>query len=386
MVATLPGRTQGLGFFTEPIRRSFDLDLETYGMIGLVATLLGSLFCLPFGWLTDRLGTRAVLVGVMVLLALSVFGMAAWTGGTVGLFLFVLLTRGFGQSALSVASLTLVGRSTRGRGGAAMAVYAFLSVVGFIGPFVALGVVRKSYPDEWRGPWAGIGVGVLAAAVLSAVLVRNRELDADGGIGTTTGERSRTLAQALRSGAFWVFALGTSLYGLLTSGASLFGESILAERGLTDGEYAIMPTVGLPFGLAANLLGGWLLQKVPVGRLFAAALAGLAVTLAVFPLVQAGWHAYTYAGGLAAFGGGITVCFFGVWRRLYGPAALGRIQGAAQFLTVLASGLSQALYPVVKTRTGEYTPLFVAGAVAALSLAVWSYFVRVSPPPSGADR
>ena len=98
-------------------------------------------------------------------------------------------------------------------------------------------------------------------------------------------------------------------------------------------------------------------------------------------------NAYAYAGGLAAFGGVITVCFFGVWRRLYGPAALGRIQGAAQFLTVLASGLSQALYPVVKTRSGEYTPLFVAGAVAALALAVWSYFVRVSPPPAeGAAR
>ena len=81
MVATLPGRTFGLGLFTEPILRTFALDREEYGLIGLIATLLGALFCLPCGWLTDRWGTRAVLVGTMVLLSISVFGLSAWNGG-----------------------------------------------------------------------------------------------------------------------------------------------------------------------------------------------------------------------------------------------------------------------------------------------------------------
>src|SRR5262249_7651950 len=80
MVATLPGRTQGLGLFTEPILRSLSLDRESYGFINLWATLLGGLFCLPCGWLLDRIGTRAVLVGVTAALGATVLVMSRMTG------------------------------------------------------------------------------------------------------------------------------------------------------------------------------------------------------------------------------------------------------------------------------------------------------------------
>src|SRR5882757_9632 len=64
MVLTLPGRTHGLGLFTEPLLRSLALDRESYGFMNLWATLLGALLCLPCGWLLDRFGTRAVLLVV----------------------------------------------------------------------------------------------------------------------------------------------------------------------------------------------------------------------------------------------------------------------------------------------------------------------------------
>ena len=379
MVATLPGRTFGLGLFTEPILRTFALDREEYGLIGLIATLLGSLFCLPCGWLTDRWGTRAVLVTTMVLLALSVFGLSAWTGGIAGLFLLILLTRGFGQSALSVASLTLIGRSARTNPGLAMGLYACLTSLGFIGAFAVLRKVIQANPNEWRTPWAGIGVGVLIAALLSALLVRNDDSDADGPRSDSIDEPSRTLGFALRSGAFWAFALGTSFYGLVASGTSLFNESILAERGFDKAVFLTVSIVGIPFGLAANLLGGWLATRMHLGRLFAAALLAFGATLAVFPLIEHEWQVYLYASAFAASGGVITVCFFSVWRKLYGPAALGRIQGAAQLLTVFFSAFGQALFPAVKSRTGEYAPLFLVCAVVAVALAVFTYLVRVTP-------
>lgn len=384
MVATLPGRTHGLGLFTEPIIRDFGLDRAEYGLIGLAGTLIGALFCLPCGWLTDRIGTRAVLVGVMALLAASVFGLAAWTGGIVGLFFLILLTRGFGQSALSVASLTLIGRSARDRTGLAMGLYSFFTSVGFLGAFILLRSVVTANPGEWRGPWAGIGGGVLVAGVLSALLVRNKALDADAADPKAGAEPSRTLSEALRSVAFWAFALGTSLYGLVGSGTSLFNESILAERGFDKAVFLNVSIVGIPVGLAANLLGGWLATKVRLGRLFAGAMALLAVTLASFPFVVTEPQVYSYACGLAASGGVITVCFFSVWRRLYGPAELGRIQGAAQLLTVLASGIGQAVFPAVKDHFGEYAPLFVVCAVVALALAAFASFVRADSPPGAA--
>lgn len=378
MVATLPGRTHGLGLFTEPILREFGLSREGYGLINLWATLLGAAFCLPCGWLLDRLGTRGVLAGTMVLLAGAVFGLAAWTGDSAGLFVFMLLTRGFGQSALSVCSLALVGRSAGTRNGLAMGLYSCLTTIGFIGAFAALREVVSASPDDWRTPWAGIGVGVLAAAAVLLLIVRNRDVtkyEESGG-----HEPSRTFAHALASPAFWVFAVGTSFYGLVVAGTSLFNESILAERGFPKVVFLNATVVGIPVGLAANLLGGWLATKLPLGRLFAGGLLLLAGTLSVFPLIDVEWHAYAYASALAAAGGVITVCFFTVWRRAYGPAALGRIQGAAQLLTVLFSAVGPLLFAAAKTRLGEYAPLFPWLAGSALAIAAFALLVPVKPP------
>src|SRR5262249_20842910 len=226
MVATLPGRTQGLGLFTEPILNSLQLDRESYGFINLWATLLGGLFCLPCGWLLDRLGTRAVLVAVTAALGATVVAMSQITGTApttfkipggfeptilLDLFIFVLLTRGLGQSALSVASLALIGRSAAKRTGLAMGVYAFLTSAGFIAAFALLRNVIRRQPDDWRTAWAGIGFGVLVAGAIAGLLVRNRELDGDPAQASAHdfGSRSLTLSQALASPAFWAFALGT---------------------------------------------------------------------------------------------------------------------------------------------------------------------------------
>ncbi len=42
MLATLPGRTQGLGLITEPMLRDLQIDRVTYASINLWATLLGA--------------------------------------------------------------------------------------------------------------------------------------------------------------------------------------------------------------------------------------------------------------------------------------------------------------------------------------------------------
>ena len=64
MVGTLPGRTQGLGLITEPLLRDLRIDRVAFAEINLVATLLGSLFCLGIGRLVDRLGSRLVLTSL----------------------------------------------------------------------------------------------------------------------------------------------------------------------------------------------------------------------------------------------------------------------------------------------------------------------------------
>jgi cyanate permease len=385
MVATLPGRTHGLGLFTEPIRKTFGLDTESYGLLNMGATLLGALFCLPCGWLIDRLGTRSVLIGVMAALGGVVVVMSRLEGESssavllVNLFLLVLLTRGLGQSALSVASLSLIGRTASRRGGWAMGAYSVLVSAGFLSAFWVLGDVVKRYPNDWRAAWAGIGVAVMVAGLLAGMLTRQPLLDAGSSEKDrptdADAETSRTLGQALRTPAFWTFAVAVSFYGMVAAGTSLFNESILQTLFPEDTKriFVNVTRLAIPVGLASNLLGGWLLTRWPMSRMLAGAMIALAAALAAFPSLAAEWQVYLYAAVLAAAGGVITVCFFAVWRASFGPAHLGKIQGAAQMLTVLFSALGPPLFGSAKARLGSYLPLFPYLAAAALALALTTW-------------
>jgi Major Facilitator Superfamily len=389
MVATLPGRTHGLGLFTEPIRRTFYIGTESYGFLNLWATLIGGLFCFPCGWLLDRLGPRVVLTGATLALGATVVAMSRIAGSgwieigaslafPIDLFVLVLLTRGFGQSALSVASLSLIARSTGKWTGLAMGVYAFLTTTGFIVAFMVLRGVIRADPDEWRLPWASIGCVVAAVGLVFVVLVRDRVLATQtattDAIGSPVG---RTLGAALRSPTFWVFALATSFYGMVASGTSLFNEKLLAERGLSKEVFLNVTIVGIPAGLAANLIGGFLATRIALGYVLSVAMAIMAGALAWFPYLHSENEAYAYAVALAAAGGVVTVTFFTVWRKAFGTSHLGRIQGAAQFLTVIFSALGPQLFGSSHARLGGFAPVFPYLAAVAGVLALAAVFVRL---------
>jgi MFS family permease len=464
MVATLPGRTHGLGLITQPLLSDLHLGQVPYAAINLWATLLGAAFCLPCGWLLDRLGSRLVLVLNLLTLGSVVVWMSRvqgdWTVSLplpfaeglsaapvaimMDLFLLVLLTRGLGQSALSVVSLTLVGHAAGRRPGPAIGVYSALVAVGFMAAFGLVKFVLQEYDTDWRTLWAGIGVVLLAGAPVvwlllgppfaapeadrgssgpypSAALegaadsgsddlavdpeaIRALETGVSGSGGAPAKmanlvevdlfeaellrkqSASLTLSQALCTPAFWVFALATSLYGLITAGVSLFNQPILAERGFERSVFLTITAVTPLVGLASNLGTGWLATRWPLSRLLGVAMFMLAAALLSFPLVKTLLQVYLYAGALGIAGGMITVLFFAVWRQAYGPAHLGKIQGAAQLLTVIASAFGPLLLAAGKSQTGSYTPMFrylaVSAGVLGL-LALWAQAPEQPNPTSG---
>ena len=247
MVGTLPGRTQGLGLITEPLIRDLGLSRVVYAQVNLVATLIGALFCIGVGRLLDRLGSRLVLTVTAVALGLTVLTMSQ-ASSLVGLLIFVTLTRGFGQSALSVVSLAMVGKWFRRRLTVAMAIYALVMSIGFMIAFPLVGAVVQSV--GWRIAWASIGLALLVVlAPVAWWLDRSSpetigaNLDGDpspaleGAAAEKPDARQWTLGETLRSPGFWVFALASSVYGLVASGIGLLNESILAERGFAPDIY-----------------------------------------------------------------------------------------------------------------------------------------------------
>jgi MFS family permease len=381
MLATLPGRTQGLGLITEPMLRDFQLDRVTYANINLWATLLGAVFCLPIGRLFDRVGLRGATFALTVLLGAVVWTMSRLAGGAVVLFLLVLATRGLGQSALSVASITAVGKSFDRRVGVAMGVYSVLLSVLFAAAFVAVGTAVRV--NGWRTAWAHVALGlVLFAAPVVLLLSEPPVKRASAPEESSDDVDGLSLAAALRTPAFWVFGGATSLFGLVSSGLGLFNEAVLAERGFDQQTYVRFLAATSIIALAGQMTCGWLTLRWSMQRLLGLAMCLYAVALAVLPLLATLSQLWMFAALIGLSGGMITVLFFAVWRQAFGAAHLGRIQGAAQMLTVLASAIGPLLFAQCAALTGSYTLALWTLAPCVLLLSIAAVRVRMPSPTS----
>ena len=384
MVATLPGRTQGLGLITEPLMRDLGIGRVTFAQINLVATLIGSLFCAGIGRWLDRAGSRIVLTTVVFALGVVVIVMSRATGLAM-LLLCVTLTRGLGQSSLSVVSLAMVGKWFRRRLTRAMAVYAVAMSIGFMAAFPIVGALVLT--TGWRRAWLGVGLALVAVvAPLAWLLDRSSpealglSVDGDETPPEIAGADA-TLGEALRSPAFWVFALATSLYGLVASGIGLFNESILAERGFAPGVYHQALAVTAIAGLAGNFGAGALADRGSLRAVAVTALLILAGALVGLARVATLGQVMVQAVAMGIAGGFVMVVFFSFWGRAYGRRHLGRIQGAAQAMTVIASAIGPLLLAGSADATGSYASAFYTLAACVALLAGASLVVRI---PSGA--
>jgi MFS family permease len=384
MVGTLPGRTQGLGLITEPLIADLGIGRVDYAQLNLWATLIGALFAIGIGRFIDRLGARIVLTTVAAALGIVVCAMSA-VDSFGALAVAVTLTRGFGQSALSVISLAMVGQWFMRGVDSAMAVYSIVMSIGFMIAFPVVGSLVQSW--GWRSAWFAIGIALLVVlAPLSLALARTAGGSEDpplqnGRRGASLDAPERegaTWQQALSTPAFWTFSIGAALYGLVASGIGLFNESILAERGFSADVYYQTLVVTAITALIGNFGGGCLATRISLTNLLAISLFVLALGLAALPHLTTIGQVMAWATAMGLGGGLVMVLFFSVWARVYGRAHLGRIQGAAQAMTVLASAIGPLLLAACVEWTGSYAAMFniLAGVIG-----IAAFSAMITPLP-----
>jgi MFS family permease len=268
--------------------------------------------------------------------------------------------------------LALVGKWFARRLNLAMGIFALLVAMGFIAAFPAVGAAVLG--SGWRAAWTGVGVGVLVMAVLAFLFVRNAPSLDDGDVEALALQPGDlTLGEALRTPAFWLFALASAAFGLVYSGIALFNQSILELRGFPAETYHRTLVVSTMVGLVCNFLAGWAGQKWPMQRLMGVGMLMLGLSLLGLPMVRTAVHVDLYAATMGAAGGIVTVVFFSVWGQVFGRTHLGRIQGAAQATTVVASAVGPLLLAETLARTGSYDLLFwgLAAVVAGLGVGAW---------------
>ena len=384
MTATLPGRTHGLGLITKPLTDDASLNVSEvlFSQLNFWAVLIGTAVCLPVGKAIDRFGVRYVLTAVAIVLGLSVAGLSQ-VMNWVWLLVTLTLVRGFGQGALSVVSMAMIGKWFTRRLGMAMGLFSVLLAIGFIITTVGTGFAVSIY--GWRVTWLAIAAClVFGLAPLGWLIVRSSP-EAMGLSVDLAGERDENIENApldlpvlsaLRSPAFWVFTLAAAMFNLTWSAITLFQESLLIERGFNHDAFILVMGLLVAAGLPANLLTGWLATPQRIGVLLAFGMLILAGSLVAFPSMTTNTQLMGYGTALGVSGGIITVIFFSAYGQAFGRTHLGTIQAIVQVVSVLAS----AAGPILLTGSRSYAStsifFYVAAAVVIL-LAGLAFFLKL---------
>ncbi len=373
MVATLPGRTVGLGLITESLISEFGMTRTEYARFNMIATLLGTAGALIAGPLTDRFGIRVTLSGTLILLGCLVMTMSQWmTAATV--MAFLILTRTVGQSALSTISVTSVGEWFTTRLAIAMGVFSVIVAIGF--SVAIVGAQTQIAIVGWRKVWMTIGLSVLILGLLCVALARRGESSQQAseelGNGTVL-----TLREALLTPCFWVFAIGMALYGGLIASVSLFNESILRELGFGQETFRYAMAGLMSAGLLGNMIAAWSARRIGLPRVMAVSLAILTIVMLTYDRLQSDWQVITHAGIFGFCGGVFSVLFFTGFGQAFGHTHLGKIQGCAQALAVIASALGPWWLADVQQRLGSYFSAMTSAAPVFALVAICAWFTKI---------
>jgi MFS family permease len=368
----------GFAVFVVPLGAEFGWSRAATSAAFSLALFASALAGVPLGRWLDRHGPRAVMTAGSVA---GVLLLIAWSR-VQSLWAFYLIWIGIGVALAAVlyepAFWIVANWFVRLRGRA-------LTSLTFIGGFasvVYLPIVSwlvRAY--GWRGALLGMAAILAAGTIpIHALLLRRRPEDLgllpDGTVESAratkgaahAAERSVTVDEAIRGGAFWWLTAAFFLANLAVSAIFVHLIAYLIERGYDPGFAAsvtgLVGVMGLPGRLIFTPLGSWLPRRWVSAGIFCTQVAGLLVLL----LVQSTAGLFLF---VALFGmgfGAITPARAALLAEFYGPAHYGRINGLLAFAITCSRAVAPIGAGVLYTLFGGYEAAFwtltVASAVA----------------------
>ena len=291
---------------------------------------------------------------------------------------------GFALSAI-IPGAYVLSRTFRKVSGALGVYFTLGGLGGVAGPWLYL--LAKASPGGWRGYWGLLAVAALLLGLVAAWVVRD---GADASTQPSTVEataaprapifrtaRTWTVAQALRSGPFWVIVAAYTVNLLCEVTVNYGSVAHLTGRGVAAAAAAGALSLQAAVSVAGRAAGGWLGERVDPRRLVMAALALLIAGL----LALAGARGAATVGVYAvAVGAGYGLNYLAATVLLlnyYGRERNLELFSTTCLISTLASA-GPLLAGRLKDSTGGFAPAFLV--IAALTAAVLVAVALMKPP------
>jgi sugar phosphate permease len=298
--------------------------------------------------------------------------------------------RMLGQGGLALVSQNVINQWWVQRRGLVTGISGVATSILLVGlfPNVAHALLRQY---GWRTTYPMLGGALLLGMLpLGLILLRDRPeeygLQPDGqtvlgkekagAVSGSVQEADWTLAEAIRTPAFWVVALSIGTYGMLLTGLFFHMVSIFESRNLSaEAAVAVYAPVAATSAIV-RLGGGYLADRVPLRLLLVAALITTVLIMGMVQVLNSVPMALAYGVLLGLNGGLFGIVMSVVWASYFGRRHLGSIAGMASTFTVIGSALGPLPLALAYDLLGSYNQVLTIEAAIPLTLAIANLFVR----------
>src|SRR5918996_1518838 len=381
------GAMFALGVFLKPITESMGwsrTDVSTVALLNWIFMGLGSFM---WGALSDRIGTRAVVLcgGALPGLGLVRPSPAAAIG-QFQLFFGVLV--GFAVGGFYAPMTATATRwFTRHR---SLAVALVSSGIGL--GTLTVGPLARALVDayDWRGAMLGVGGLPWLLVIPAALLIQNPPAAAPGQVAhATAGARGRefTAPAALRTPQFWAIALTHFACCAAHSGPIFHMVTHAIDRGVAPLTAATVLGVSGLASVAGRVTCGLLADRYGVKRtlLVGLAIQAVAVLLYLFTTTTSSFYALALVFGLSY--GGVMPLYAILVREYFGERIMGTAYGAGFLVSTLGVALGSWSGGWFFDAFGSYLWLYIGSTAIglgapAIALTLPPPRVRAVPLPS----
>ncbi len=369
-----PGQTIGVSVFIDDLIEDLGTSRSAVSAAYLVGTLTSAAF-LPFiGRWIDKAGVRRTMTIIVIAFA-CVIALTATVQHIVMLTVAFVGLRLLGQGGLTLSGTTGVVMWFERRRGLALA----LSTMGGMAVLSLAPMTFRAAINTfgWRWSWviiAGTLVAIMLPIARFAVIDRPSLIGQipDGRsadhVAARTPTRSSTLAQAVRTPAFWTVNGLTFLMGAIATGLTFHNVDLLAERGLSETQADSIFIPQMAGSVVSSLLIGSATDRFAAKPLLFIGGAAMVATTGLATIAEPGVLAAVYglAGGLAL--GSIGSAATALMPKWFGVDHIGAIKGVATSIIVAGSAVGPLALSVGNDVAGSYVPVIVAAAVGAAAM------------------
>jgi len=365
------------GIFLKPIAMEFDAGRATISNALSLSLLLGGIFGIGLGRLTDRYGPRilttfgGMLTGIGFLLMWQVD--SVWQ-----IYLFYGVLMAVGLTTFEVTILSTIPRWFRKRRGVALSI----AHVGYgLGGVVMAPVAQwliSSY--GWRQAFLILGVAILIIIIPLAQLMKYSPqrigLKPYGESETTEDKQSSASAtgglsftQSIKTGPFWIFASILFCFFFYNLLVTTHIAPHATDIGISAATAASIIAVIAGTGIIGKLLIGFIADKIGYRLALSICLIGATISLLGFLFAEGIWMFYLFAVIFGISYGGVITLPAAVAAELFGLKNLGVILATLILFGTVGGALGPPIGGDIFDTTGGYGLAFlICVIVSALAI------------------